>query len=279
MLWEEPSRWKAPTTSATVPRMASPRPRSVARVRARHRNEGASCRSPARARNLPDRPGRRAHGLRLRRRLRRPHQIVPTASTQASARAAPPAVRRGGRPAPHLRPRRAERADGGRLPRGPRRARSTCSRSDGRATRGCSRGSGTGSSARSKNDLVWYQLGGSGGPGTSALDVGAPAGTDVYAPVDGTVVAISDFVLANRVYGSRIDLRPSSAPSLVVSLTQLRPDPALVVGSMRGRGHLEGRHDRRPLAASSGRRSRATPRTRATTCRSRCIPPRRSRLP
>ena len=88
----------------------------------------------------------------------------------------------------------------------------------------------------SKNDLVWYQLGGSNGPSTSALDVGAPAGTDVYAPVDGTVVAISDFVLANRVYGARIDVRPSSAPSLVVSLTQVRPDPALVVGSMVAAG-------------------------------------------
>ena len=83
----------------------------------------------------------------------------------------------------------------------------------------------------SRNDLVWYQLGGSGGPSTSALDVGAPAGTDVYAPVDATVVAISDFVLENRVYGARIDLRPSSAPSLVLSLTEVRPDPALVVGS------------------------------------------------
>jgi hypothetical protein len=83
----------------------------------------------------------------------------------------------------------------------------------------------------SRDDLVWYQLGGSAGPSTSALDVGAPAGTDVYAPVDGAVVAISDFVLENRTYGARIDIRPSNAPSLVVSLTQVRPDPALVVGS------------------------------------------------
>jgi len=83
----------------------------------------------------------------------------------------------------------------------------------------------------SENDLVWYQLGGSSGPSTSALDIGAAPGTDVYAPVDGTVVAISDYVLENRTYGSRIDIRPSSAPSLVVSLTQVRPDPALVVGS------------------------------------------------
>jgi hypothetical protein len=83
----------------------------------------------------------------------------------------------------------------------------------------------------SKDDLVWYQLGGASGPATSALDVGAPAGTDVYAPVDGTVVGLSDYVIANRVYGARLDIRPSNAPSLVVSLTQLRPDPALTVGS------------------------------------------------
>jgi hypothetical protein len=79
--------------------------------------------------------------------------------------------------------------------------------------------------------LVWYQLGSDQGPGTQALDVGAAAGTDVYAPVGGTVVGISDYVISNRSYGARIDIRPSDAPSLVVSLTQLRPDPTLSVGS------------------------------------------------
>ena len=81
------------------------------------------------------------------------------------------------------------------------------------------------------DDLVWYQLGGSAGPGTSALDVGAPAGTDVYAPVDGTVVGISDHVLSNRVYGAKLDIQPSDEPSLVVSVTQISTDPALTVGS------------------------------------------------
>jgi hypothetical protein len=80
-------------------------------------------------------------------------------------------------------------------------------------------------------ELVWYQLSGSAGPGTSALVVGAAPGTDVYAPVDGTVVGITDYVLSNRTYGARIDIRPQSAPSVVVSLTHLRPDPALTVGS------------------------------------------------
>jgi hypothetical protein len=76
--------------------------------------------------------------------------------------------------------------------------------------------------------FVYYQL---GGGDTAVLDVGAAAGTDVYAPVDGTIVGISDYVLNGRPYGSRIDIQPSAAPSLVVSLTNLTTDPALTVGS------------------------------------------------
>ena len=53
----------------------------------------------------------------------------------------------------------------------------------------------------------------------------------MYSPVTGTVVGITDFVLANRTYGARIDIRPQSAPSVVVSLTHLRADPSLTVGS------------------------------------------------
>jgi hypothetical protein len=79
-----------------------------------------------------------------------------------------------------------------------------------------------------RGGFVYYQL--SGGD-TAVLDVGAAPGTDVYAPVDGTIVGISDYVLNGNAYGSRIDIQPSSAPSLVVSLTHLTPDPALTVGS------------------------------------------------
>ena len=74
----------------------------------------------------------------------------------------------------------------------------------------------------------WYQL---GGGGTSALDVGAPIGSDVYAPVDGTVVAIRPFVVEGKTYGSEIDIQPQTAPSLVVAVTQLVADPALRVGT------------------------------------------------
>jgi hypothetical protein len=77
----------------------------------------------------------------------------------------------------------------------------------------------------------WYQLPGGLGPGSSSIDVGAPAGTDVYAPVDGTIVAIDDVVLNDRVYGSQIDIQPTGAPSLVVSVSHVRVDPSLVVGS------------------------------------------------
>jgi hypothetical protein len=77
--------------------------------------------------------------------------------------------------------------------------------------------------------FVYYQL--SGGE-TAVLDVGATPGTDVYAPVDGTIVGISDYILNGRAYGSRVDVQPSAAPSLVISLTHVMPDAALTVGSM-----------------------------------------------
>ncbi len=77
----------------------------------------------------------------------------------------------------------------------------------------------------------WYQLPGGLGPSSSSVDIGAPAGTDVYAPVDGTIVAIDDVVLNDRVYGSRVDIQPTGAPSLVVSVSHIRVDPSLVVGS------------------------------------------------
>jgi hypothetical protein len=75
---------------------------------------------------------------------------------------------------------------------------------------------------------AWYRL---GGDTTSALDVGASVGTNVYAPIDGTVVAITPYIIGGKRYGSRIDIQPQNAPSLVVSLTQLKVDPSLTVGS------------------------------------------------
>jgi hypothetical protein len=80
--------------------------------------------------------------------------------------------------------------------------------------------------------VTWYQLGGSGAV-NSALDVGAATGTDVYAPVDGTIVGITRYVVNgdSRHYGVRIDVQPQTSPSVVVSLTHLRADPSITVGS------------------------------------------------
>jgi hypothetical protein len=74
---------------------------------------------------------------------------------------------------------------------------------------------------------TWYQL---DGGATSALDVGGVPGTSVYAPVDGTIIGLTPYIVAGHRFGSRIDIQPQSAPSLVVSVTQLRADPSLKVG-------------------------------------------------
>ena len=65
------------------------------------------------------------------------------------------------------------------------------------------------------------------GPPTSAIDVGAAPGTDVFSPVDGTVVAIDDVVLNGSTLGSQVDIQPTVAPSLVISIShiQRRPRP------------------------------------------------------
>jgi hypothetical protein len=77
----------------------------------------------------------------------------------------------------------------------------------------------------------WYLLPGGDGPSTSALNVGAAPGTDVYAPSDGTVVGIEKLMLDGKVRGQKIDVQPTSAPSLVVSISNIAVDPSLTVGA------------------------------------------------
>ena len=80
------------------------------------------------------------------------------------------------------------------------------------------------------SSVVWYQLAGGDGPSTAVLDVGAAPGTDVYSPVDGTILALTEYVIDGETHGVQIDIRPTVAPSVVLSLTHVRPDPALTVG-------------------------------------------------
>jgi hypothetical protein len=86
--------------------------------------------------------------------------------------------------------------------------------------------------------LRYYLLGGDG-PATGVLDVGAPAGTDVYSPVDGTIVGLTPTVVNGKTYGARLDIQPAGSPSIVVSLTRLRPDPSLSIGSSVAAGRAK----------------------------------------
>ncbi|HEY2935193.1 MAG TPA: hypothetical protein VGJ25_01255 [Gaiellaceae bacterium] len=79
--------------------------------------------------------------------------------------------------------------------------------------------------------LTYYALDGGAGAATGELDVGAAPGTDVYSPVDGTIVGLTPYVIDGRAYGERIEIQPADAPSVVVALTNLAPDPSLTVGS------------------------------------------------
>jgi len=78
--------------------------------------------------------------------------------------------------------------------------------------------------------LTYYRLGGDEGPETGALDVGAAPGVDVYSPVAGTIVEISDYLINGKAFGVRLDIRPNDAPTLIVSITHLRLDKTCKVG-------------------------------------------------
>jgi murein DD-endopeptidase MepM/ murein hydrolase activator NlpD len=65
------------------------------------------------------------------------------------------------------------------------------------------------------------------GPDTAGLDVGAPAGTTVYSPVDGTIASVSDYVISGKVAGYEVDITPSVASSgLLLRVTHL-DDPGV----------------------------------------------------
>jgi hypothetical protein len=60
------------------------------------------------------------------------------------------------------------------------------------------------------------------GPLSSGLDIGAPAGTPVYAPVDGLVVSTADYKVAGRIEGFEIAIAPDVASrGVVLRITHL----------------------------------------------------------
>jgi hypothetical protein len=67
------------------------------------------------------------------------------------------------------------------------------------------------------------EIAGASGPETAGVDVGAPAGTPVYAPIDGRIASVSDYLVAGRVEGFELLIEPSRGASLAVRVTQLDP--------------------------------------------------------
>jgi len=60
------------------------------------------------------------------------------------------------------------------------------------------------------------------GAETAGLDVGAPAGTAVYAPVDGVIASVTDYMVSGRIEGYEVTITPSVAASgLVLRITHL----------------------------------------------------------
>ena len=86
-------------------------------------------------------------------------------------------------------------------------------------------------SGSSGSGLNYYELSGGTGTGNGALDIGAAPGTDVYAPVDGKVVQVGPYVVNGRARGVRVDIRPDTDATVIVSMTRIAGDPTLKIGS------------------------------------------------
>ncbi len=65
----------------------------------------------------------------------------------------------------------------------------------------------------------------------TAVDVGAPVGTDAYAPVDGKVLSITPLIVEGVAYGDQIAVEPVANPGVVVVATGISADPKLSVGT------------------------------------------------
>ncbi len=66
---------------------------------------------------------------------------------------------------------------------------------------------------------------GRSGPETAGLDIAAPPGTIVYAPVDGTIASISDYVVAGTKAGYQIDISPEAQSDVIVRVRHIEGIP------------------------------------------------------
>jgi hypothetical protein len=58
---------------------------------------------------------------------------------------------------------------------------------------------------------------------TGSVDVGAPAGTLVWSPVDGAVESVTPYLIAGRAQGYDVAIQPSAVAGILVHVTHLQP--------------------------------------------------------
>jgi murein DD-endopeptidase MepM/ murein hydrolase activator NlpD len=63
-----------------------------------------------------------------------------------------------------------------------------------------------------------------------SVDIGAPPGTRVFAPADGTVVGITPNVIDGDRWGHLVAIQPARNPSVVVTVSHVEADDGLTVG-------------------------------------------------
>jgi len=68
------------------------------------------------------------------------------------------------------------------------------------------------------------------GGSTASVDVGAAAGTQVYAPVSGTIVGITPMILNGKRWADQLSIQPQADPGVVVVVSQIFVDKALQIG-------------------------------------------------
>lgn len=79
------------------------------------------------------------------------------------------------------------------------------------------------------SDLRWFALGRSGEPPTM-VTVGAAVGTDVYAPLNGTVIAVSPYVIDGSVAGQVVQIQPLGDADTVIVMRDIDAAAGLSVG-------------------------------------------------
>lgn len=80
--------------------------------------------------------------------------------------------------------------------------------------------------------MRYYTMGGDSqdaSPPTAGLDVGAVPGATVYAPVDGQVVAVTDYQLLGRYPDTEIDIQLADDSGIVLTITHIA-DPQVAIG-------------------------------------------------